>query len=256
MIRYLISLAFLFSATTNNIFSQTIEPIQTDRPDQTECPFIVPKYCIQAENGFLIEIPTTGSKNINYPSILWKFGINDRLEFRLITELLYEKVNNKITSGLSPITIGFKVNLFESKGILPITSFIGHLTTPNIGSKEFNSTYWAPSFKFAMQNKLSDKMTLGYNLGAEWDGETPEPTFIYSLTTGYSITDKIGVYAEVYGFLPQKSKADHRFDGGLTYLISNNILVDLSGGFGLTENAPDHYIAVGLSYRFKAIGNL
>ena len=28
-------------------------------------------------------------------------------------------------------------------------------------------------------------------------------------------------------------------------------MADISGGFGLTENAPKNYISLGLSYRFK-----
>jgi len=40
-------------------------------------------------------------------------------------------------------------------------------------------------------------------------------------------------------------------DGGITYLINNNLIIDLSGGVGLTENAPKYYYAFGLSYRFN-----
>jgi hypothetical protein len=55
----------------------------------------------------------------------------------------------------------------------------------------------------------------------------------------------------VYGFAPQTSKADHRFDCGLNYLLRRNILIDVSGGFGLTANAPDYYLALGFSFRLK-----
>jgi len=44
-----------------------------------------------------------------------------------------------------------------------------------------------------------------------------EPTFIYTLTTGYSISEKIGSYVEVFGFAPQTQTANHSFDGGVTY---------------------------------------
>ena len=33
-------------------FGQEIETIQTDRPDQTETPYLVPKKMFQVENGF------------------------------------------------------------------------------------------------------------------------------------------------------------------------------------------------------------
>lgn len=65
------------------------------------------------------------------------------------------------------------------------------------------------------------------------------------------MTEKIGCYTELYGFIPVEKKVDHRFDCGLTYLINNDLMTDISGGFGLTENAPKNYISIGLSYRFK-----
>jgi len=253
MVKYFISLLFLLVSISNITSAQTIQPIQTDRPSQSESPYTVPKYYIQLENGFLKETRNSSSSIIYYPSTLWKYGINERFEFRFITELASEKVDDHTTSGLKPITIGLKVNLFESKGILPMTSFIGYLATSGIGSKDFATTYYAPTFKFAMLNTLSDKITLGYNIGAKWDGESAEPTFLYTLNTGCSITDKLGGYVELYGYMPQNSKADHRFDGGFSYLVTNNVLLDLSAGLGLTENAPEHYFALGLSFRFNTV---
>ena len=102
-----------------------------------------------------------------------------------------------------------------------------------------------------MQHTLSERVNLGYNLGAEWNGETAEPTFIYTITTGCALGEKTGAYAELYGFIPQKSAADHLFDGGLTYLLKQNIQFDISGGFGLTPAAPDYFIALGFSFRLK-----
>ena len=63
-------------------------PIQLDRPDQTECPFIVPKNYVQVENGFTYETINEDLKTISYPSSLWKFGLNEKVEFRLITEVV------------------------------------------------------------------------------------------------------------------------------------------------------------------------
>jgi Putative MetA-pathway of phenol degradation len=226
-------------------------PIQIDRPDQTECPFIVPTKYIQVEHGFLVEKINSTDKTYNYPSTLWKYGLNEKLEFRLITELVSIKETNQSIKGLVPITIGFKTNLFKEKGILPTTSFIGHITTSKAGTKDFHTTYIAPSFRFTMQHTLSNRVALAYNLGAEWDGETATPTYIYTLTTGISITEKLGCYAELYGFAKHHFITDHRFDGGFTYLVNDDIILDISGGYGLTINAPKNFLAVGLSYRFR-----
>jgi len=240
-----------FLLITNYALSQDLPSIQTDRPDQTECPFITPKGYFQFENGFSTEKTNSETTTVAIPSILTKFGINDHLELRLITEFSMEENNSNKISGINPVLVGFKTRLLEEKGIIPTTSFIGHIALPKLASPELKALYYNPEFRFTMQHTISSKQTLSYNLGAEWDGYTPEPTFIYTLTTGYSITEKIGGYIEFYGFIPQIGKSDHRFDGGLTYLFNPNHQLDISAGFGLSKISPKYYAALGYSFRFK-----
>jgi len=233
------------------ILAQDLPSIQTDRPDQTECPFIVPKNYLQFENGFSYEKTNKDSNEYVVPSTLTKFGINDHFELRLITEFIVANENEVSTTGIIPVLVGFKARLLEEKGIIPLTSFIGHLSLPKLASKNFKADYYTPEFRFTMQHTLSENQTLSYNLGAEWDGINPEPTFIYTFTSGYSFSEKISGYIELYGFIPQIQKADHRFDAGLNYLLNPNHQLDISGGFGLSETSPDYFVALGYSFRFK-----
>ena len=241
---------FLFLALKINcVRSQDLPPLQADRPDQTESPYTVPLKHFQAEIGFALEKVNSEDKNYFYPASLWKYGLTQNLEFRLTTELLTNRSGDITTNGFNPISIGFKINICKEKGIIPMTSFIGHISIPALGSKYFKSSYMVPGFRFTMQHSLSDWISLGYNLGAEWDGETAEPILIYTLTSGFSFTDKFGGYIEIYGFDPIDHKADHRADLGFTYYITDNILIDVSGGPGLTDNAPDYFFALGFSIR-------
>lgn len=250
MSKHLALALFCFSFLSKNSLAQ-LDPIQLDRPDQTECPFIVPQGYIQAENGLTYENVDGSTTNILYPTTLWKYGLNKNAELRIITELTSKKGEQTTINGLAPITIGFKAKICDEKGIIPLTSFIGHLTSSNWGSKKLHTDYFAPSFRFVMQHTLSDKSSLSYNLGARWDGTSAQETYLYTLTTGYSLTDKLGSYIELYGFIPNGGQADHRCDGGFTYLINNDIMLDISGGLGITKNSPSNYIAFGFSYRFK-----
>ena len=229
--------------------SQETEPIQADRPDQTETPSLVPKGMFQAETGFTFQKNDGTSKTNSLPSTLWKYGVNENFELRLITEFVSESINGETISGLNPILIGCKIKIAEEKGIWPKTSFIGHILLPKAASSNFKADFYAPEFRFVMQHTLSDKISFSYNLGAEWDGLTPDATFIYTIASGYYFTDKLGLYVELFGFAPQNNIANHSFDGGFTYLINNNFMLDLSSGIGITENAPDHYVALGFSFR-------
>ena len=229
--------------------AQVATPIEADRPDQTETPAIVPKGMFQIETGFTYQKENSELKTFLLPTVLSKYGVNENFELRLITEFNYANFNDQNLSGFSSVLVGFKAKLAEEKGIIPKTSIIAHIGIPNAASTNFKTDYFAPQFRFTMQHTLSDKFSLSYNLGAEWDGFSAEPIFIYTLTSGYSITEKLGSYIELFGFLPQDNKANHNLDAGLTYLINNNFMLDLSSGVGLTHNAPKYYISAGFSFR-------
>ncbi|HXH20118.1 MAG TPA: transporter [Chitinophagales bacterium] len=225
-------------------------PLQADRPDQTETPFLVPKRHFQAETGFVFE-SDDATKVIVHPSLLLKYGALDNVELRLITETQTVKHISEEEGylGVHPIEAGLKVKLFEQRKARPEAALIGHAGIPWLASEQFQPDYATFNFRFTFQHTIADWMSLGYNAGMEWDGESPEPAFIYTLTTGFSITGKLGAYAEVYGFIPQKSASQHSADGGLTFLAKTNLLLDLSGGVGITANAPDYFVGCGVSFR-------
>jgi hypothetical protein len=235
----------------NISIAQNLSTIQTDRPDQTECPFIVPENYFQFENGFSYEKINSNSHEIVAPAILTKFGIHNHFELRLIIEYVAAQNDFNVVSGFKPIYIGFKTRIFKENGIVPTTSFIGHISIPKLATNRFQTTYYAPEFRFTMQHTVSAKQTISYNIGAEWNGETPTTTFVYTLTTGYSLTERIGCYIEIYGFIPQNQHPDHRLDGGFTYLLNQNHQLDFSGGIGCSKVSPEYYFSIGYSFRIK-----
>ncbi|TDL99500.1 MAG: hypothetical protein C4K58_06270 [Flavobacteriaceae bacterium] len=156
-------------------FAQELPPIQLDRPDQTETPYTVPSGHFQFESGLFFEKANKEEQNLLLPTVLSKYGVNDRFELRLITEISSNNIQGNL--GLNPVEIGFKTRLLEEKGTIPMTSFIGHVQIPKFSSPNRKGNHFAPSFRFVMQHTLNPKMSLSYNLGAEWDGENPEATF-------------------------------------------------------------------------------
>ncbi|HUR31715.1 MAG TPA: transporter [Saprospiraceae bacterium] len=229
------------------------DAIETDRPDQTETASLVPKGYFQMENGFSIEDTEPGFL-YTHPSTLWKIGVSDFFEVRVITEYInIQLYDNPKVDGLLPVQVGFKSKLLNQRGIIPKTSFIGHISLPGLASKQFQQTYFAPNFRLAFLHHIRQRFSVSYNLGAEWDGETPRPDFLYSLSLGANIIGGLGIYGELYGSMPQQREEDNelRADAGFTYLITNDVIADISGGIGISDNAPEKYIAIGFSYRFK-----
>ncbi len=244
----LILLSLIFSNQVI-VHAQEIGPIQTDRPDLTESAYNVPSGFFQFESGFM-RIYASSSAQLNvHPTLLFKYGLSPAFELRLITDLV-TSVNNEVKETMFlPVAIGVKIAVSEEKGLIPKTAFIGHLRVPFGGNSDFPNTYIVPSFRFTMQHNLSDRLSLGYNLGAEWTGYSASPKFIYTLTSAISLTSSIGAFIELYGLAAQSEKAEHSIDGGFTYLIDNNCLIDISVGLGLTSNAPEYFISAGFSFR-------
>lgn len=226
-----------------------IEPISTDRPDQTESPSTLPFKFFQMEIGMNIE---SEEKELQFvlPTILWRVGIFKSTELRLTTDVISFKDNTqRYKVGLSPIGIGFKTAICEERKARPAIAFIGNMEIPYLSTKNVRTTYFAPSFKFAFEHSLPKNISLGYNGGMEWDGYSPHPTFIYTLVNGFSVKEKWYLYYEFFGGFPIKEKSTHSFDVGVAYGIKNNMQLDLSGGMQLYPFAKAWYASLGYSFR-------
>ncbi len=241
---------FVFICTSSfTAFAQDLDPIETDRPDQTESPILVPAKRFQIENGISLEIPGNKRPNLQNTETLMRWGINERIELRLASQFISDRKNN--FSGFTPAETGVKIKITEENGLIPHISFLGHLLFPEIASEKFKANNFAPTFRFTFQHNLTHKFSFSYNTGAEWNGATPQATFIYTVAAGLSITEKLSTFLEIFGDAPEKNKAQHRADAGFMYLLKNNIQFDISAGTGITKNASGNFIALGFSFRIK-----
>jgi hypothetical protein len=123
------------------------------------------------------------------------------------------------------------------------------LVLPVTANDDFKPEYSAANIRFAFSHTLSNRFSIGYNIGAEWDGETAVPGYFYSFALGIGLTEKLGMFLEGFGLLPEKGNSEHLFDAGFTYLVFPNFQLDISSGIGLNENAIDNFLSFGLTYR-------
>jgi subtilisin family serine protease len=233
-----------------------VEKIDTDRPDQTESAVTVPKKWLQFEFGFGKQVNNSNENEFQHPTLLSKYGISKGIELRLITTVQTNTNFDNLLAkeketGLSPVEVGAKIALWKEKKFLPKTSLLFHVAIPGLASKKFRAEKLAPNFRFSMQHTVSDVIGIGYNLGAEWDGFSNEATWVYTFAPGFNISEKWYGYVEAFGSISKNNKPEHNADAGVAYYINRDFKVDLSSGFGISKAAPDWYIAVGASFRFK-----
>lgn len=225
--------------------------IETDRPDQTENTSTVPSGHFQMENGFT-HTENRDEDELMLPSSLWKFGLGNGFEVRLTTELQYDiQPSDNLAGGLKPITAGFKVKLWEEKGALPETSFIGEVKLPKTGASVHDIKHLGPELQLLFLNTLSNNFGIGYNLDAIWDGNQAQPRYEYTLSPEYEFPCNIRVFAEVFGYMENHGNPDHWADAGFKYLLNDNIQVDFAGGYELSSHNHYHsfYETLGFSFR-------
>lgn len=240
------------------IFAQQERPeLITDRPDATESPSVVVRGALQIESGALFtsfEDDVLQTNTTTYNTTLLRFGLLENLELRLGWDFVEQR--NKLSTaqeeviqnGLSPLLLGMKVNITQEKGWLPTIGLIGHLFLPFTASDDFKPQNTSVDFRFAFDHTLSDSSSIAYNLGAQWEADTPGAAYIYTLAYGYSLTDSFGLYAELYGDMPENNSANHYWDAGLTYLVLPNLQLDATVGTSITEG-QDILVSAGFSYR-------
>ncbi len=237
--------------------TNTPEELVTDRPDATEASTTVPKGAIQIETGgFYTSFEDNGIKEevLGYNTTLVRWGVLENIEFRLGWN--FEEVRTTVNgmelpdvqSGLSPLLAGMKLNVTEEKGLLPEIALIGHIFLPFSAASDFRPETTAVDFRFAASHTLSEKSSIGYNLGAQWGDDSSEAAYIYTFSYGYSLTDTFGFYAELYGDFPEDNRANHFWDAGITFLALPNLQFDATVGSGITEG-QDLLLSAGASYR-------
>ena len=261
IICFLVAILFLIvSAQAQNIQSepQRTEPIMPDRPGQTNPPNVITAGIVQLETGFLREtINAGGIQTINYlyNTSMVRIGLMTNCELRMVVEYAGTRTDRESQSsalqGFNPVSIGTKIMIYPEKGIIPQTAMNIAFTLPYFGRREFRPSFLAPSFFLLMQNTLSEKLVLGYNLGLQWDGNQPNAIVVYSISPSLTVVEGLSFFAECYGFSIEKSVPDYRADMGCAYLVNDNVQVDFSAGVGLNTIAPNSFIAFGLAWRFN-----
>jgi hypothetical protein len=256
MKRILLLIAVCTILVSQESFSQ-VEDISTDRPDQSESPFLMKKGYFQIEAGVTSENdePEKDLKtnSLSAPSVLLRFGVAKNIELRAGIEHQSSKTTfpgGSVTeSGLGPIMAGTKISLFSEKGSMPETALLLSISVPFKDNSSFQSDYIGTEFRFAMTHSLTKRFSLSYNLGGEFGAGSRGATGLYTIALGAALVNKLSGFVELYGFMPQKVSPDHRFDAGLTYLVLKNVQVDAAFGLGISKGSPDFFVGGGVSVR-------
>lgn len=268
-LRAILSICWLMGAWQASQ-SQEIPEITTDRPDQTESSSVLFPGFGQIEMGYThSEVDEDGvdRERDAAPELLLRYGLSERLELRFgLSGHAWEETRyddgtpTGNVEGWEDSEAGFKYALWAENPscFIPEAALLAHLSLPS-GADRHSTERADPSFRFLFSNTLSEEASLSYNLGAAWEtgednfgGRDTLSVFQYTVSLGRSLTDRLGMYVELFGDIPMSvdAKPAHSIDGGFTYLLADNFQLDVSTGAGLSEAAEDWFVGAGVSYRF------
>ena len=221
------------------LFSKVIfsQDIITDRPDQTESAVVVGEKKIQIESGILNQENSGGEKKLSIPTNLFRYGISEKIELRLNLEH-----SDKKNYGIESVEIGSKINLNKNQNSLTKIALLSHLLLPK---KEED---------LGIMNLISishdqiKNLSIGYNLG--YTHFMNQSGFLkYSIAFGSGLSEKIGFFIETYGEIEKSEIPISNFDSGFTYLVRDNLQIDVS--FGLGINNQMNFQSIGISWKSK-----
>lgn len=237
----LLIIILTFSSLT--IYSQ--KTIVTDRPDQTESALTVPFGAFQIESGLRYEwVGTYNEFNLfTLPTTLVRYGIIENLELRFQLDHYLFNQHSSTQSGFGDFSLGLKGKLYSDENT--DMAFIAIAVIPS-GNEYFRNPRTSFTGLFSISHILSDAVNLAYNFGINYD-PYKNVNFIYSVATGFSLTENLSTFVEVFGTWHRFMSTSVSFDLGFTYLLNNNLQLDASFGKGI--NYKTNFLSLGLSWR-------
>ena len=232
---------------TECVLAQDPGSINTERPSFSSSPLALTAGFWQIEAGYEYtrNLGSNSSKEQTLPNALLRFGFHPRFELQL-NWAGYNRMTSpgSSTSGLKDASLGVKWQISADDTPFVAAVFAG-VTLP-VGDKDLTSDEYDPEFAVFWT----------YSGALEWFGTAKftESGKKYKLENAiginFSLAQDTGAYVEYKGSFPEGQGPAHDLNFGVTWLLSNDLQVDLNGALGLNKRASDFTLGTGIAYRF------
>jgi len=255
------------TAASDDAEEEEEDAIETDRPDFTEASSNIPAGRAQLEAGYTFtynDDDGVRSRAHSAPELLYRIGMTDQLELRIGWNYLVEQTRghtsnprtslNDNADGAADLYLGLGVALLEQCGWIPEAK-INLQTTAPTGADAFSSDKFNPGFNLLYGWDLNDFLAVGMSTGINTATEDDDDFVKYSqsFTIGYSLSEQLGAYTELFGIFSSDSAAnapENYFNGGLTYKVTPDFQLDIRAGVGLNDHADDFFTGAGFAIRY------
>lgn len=233
------------------VFAAKAQEIEftADRPGASTGPAVVGKNVIQWEQGVQYD-GDGGHGQFTFSNTLFRYGLFKGVELRLSGDGFIYNDSEKWRPAFSGLTISTKIACFEGKDAIPAVSLLANLALPKTGSEGFVVERLAPSVYLLFENPVNDWFSIGYNVGAEWDGATTTPSAFVALCLGFSINDNLGCFAESYNNFARYGNS-YGLDFGFNYMVSERVQLDLAANIDACNPAECWAVSFGFAWQIN-----
>lgn len=251
-----ICLAFGLSLICIYASAQFNETIRTGRPGQAIGAFTVGQGVFQVQSGFDYFGSRFSSSHRSegvLNNTVMRFGLTEPFEVSALveykTESIIENDVRRNVSGLSALDVGMRYHIYTGKGLVPNVGFQIRARLPVL-AEAYKIKDVAPRFILVTSQQLSNTFKLITNIGAAWNGNDSSPRGTYIVNLSFPFNDKLGAFVETFGGV-ERGTATINFDTGIAWLISNDLQLDLYGGYGKNQGIQTYFTSAGVSWRLK-----
>lgn len=244
---------FLLGALQANALADS-GPISTDRPGFSTGTYTVKPGRMNVEFGYQYALNTHGvdQSTQTIPQLDLRLGFSEKSEL----DLLWVGWNINDTNGQSSdssvadVSIGGKYRL--RRGEEYNLTLLGLLSLP-VGSSPSSSDNIDPLLGLLWDYSLADQISLFgvvQSSSFKFEGARAYDAQL-AIGASFTLSTKLKTFIEMYGIWPSEAQIDDEvvIDAGFTYLLGNDLQVDINVGLGLNSDS-DSFAGLGIAARY------
>ena len=263
-LRTLVFLVLLAPAAALSVGIFAAEPLVTDRPTAGEAAHTVGWQAFQIELGpdLVRDVGDRTAVTSFRTPVKLRYGVTENTEIHLqsagfASDSTVKDGARDEQTGVADLELGFK-SAYSGGGHGPSSGISLTFTIP-VGSAPFRAASVVPSARLLFAWPLGFQTSLGANVGVTFlnsnDPRTigPQVPLFYAVGVGRPLVGPLGGFIEVFGEIPttRQGEASTSLDGGLVWLLTDDVQLDVALRGGLSDNAPDFGATIGISIRHQ-----
>jgi hypothetical protein len=244
------------------------ERIETERHDFTQSTDTVGQGVVQIESGYSYFYKDKDDEiehSHTTPETLVRVGLSDDIEFRVRFTYDWRFIDvEEDLSGSQDLIWSFKLRTTDQQGWIPESAVELRATAPTGGS-DWSLEEVAGGIDYIYGWELTAGCELYGSTGCSVNGlgdfsllpeEPAGDQFVVwsqSVALAIELTEQVTFYNEWFSFFSHALEDDFTisiYNLGVDYYLTENLVLDVRVGVGLSEDSDDFFTGVGGGYRF------